>query len=93
MHSHDDDGTPAHLRQLDKTLVDAVVAKLKPMPLGFGGRLELNAFAETRAIHDGRRLLNLLRYMVGIIISADVASVMSSAIADLELMLMLPKDG
>ena len=74
VHEEDDDGTPAHLAQLDKTLVDVLVAKLKPMPLGYGGRLELNAFAETRTIHDGRRVLNLLRYMVGIIISRDVAA-------------------
>ena len=89
MNMQEDDETPGHLVQLDKTLVAAFVARLSPVPLGHVARLELDALAETRTIHDGRRLLKLLRYMIEQPDRAAVASVMSAAIADLEL--MLPK--
>ena len=86
------DWTPAHLRQLDKTLVDALVAKLKGVALGYGSWLEIEAFAETRTIHDGRRLLALLSFIVNQREThSAAAAVMSSAIADLEK--ILPKDG
>ena len=91
MHVLEDDGTPSHLKQLDEALVAGVVAKLKAMPLGYGGRLELNAFAETRTIHDGRRLLNLLRFMVDQPDHAAMASAIVPVIAELEA--MLPKGG
>jgi hypothetical protein len=58
---------PDHLRQLPEDAVAGVVAiiisELPHMPYGLG--LELRAFAESRTIHDARRLANALRHCEG----------------------------
>jgi hypothetical protein len=58
---------PDHLRQLPEADVAAVVAvvisELPHMPYGLGQ--ELQAFAESRTVHDARRLANALRHAYG----------------------------
>jgi hypothetical protein len=59
----DDDETPAHLRQLDARAVHNLVSKLATLPLGFTFKAERDAFAETRTIHDARRLLKYMQHL------------------------------
>ena len=57
----DFDPTLPHLVQLDADLVGGIADKCKP--LRSTGRIlsmELDAFIETRTVHDGRRLRRLL---------------------------------
>jgi hypothetical protein len=60
-------GPPDHLRQLDEEDVAAVVAiiisEMPTMPHTLG--LELRAFAESRTVHDARRVANALRHAYG----------------------------
>jgi hypothetical protein len=54
---------PGHLRQLPEEdvarVVSIIVSECPHMPYGLGE--ELKAFAETRTVHDARRLANALR--------------------------------
>jgi hypothetical protein len=58
---------PDHLRQLPEDAVAEVVAvivsNIPCMPHTLG--LELQAFAETRTVHDARRVANALRHYHG----------------------------
>jgi hypothetical protein len=58
---------PDHLRQLPEEDVAGVVAiiisNIPQMPHTLG--LELKAFAETRTVHDARRVANALRHAYG----------------------------
>ena len=83
------DGTPAHLQQLDAAEVAAVVAKLRTIELGYGAKMEIDAFAETRTIHDGRRLFNLLQYAATPPNMPEFAATISSASDDLWVMLAM----
>jgi hypothetical protein len=61
-----EDGPP-HLRQLPEEevarLVSIIVSEMPAMPYMLG--LELRAFAETRTVHDARRVANALRHAFG----------------------------
>jgi hypothetical protein len=61
--------TPDHLRQLPADDVARVVSIIRSeVPravMSYGLALEVEAFAETRTVHDGRRLANALRHAYG----------------------------
>jgi hypothetical protein len=59
---------PAHLRELPEAdVAGAVAVVISEFPGGmpFNLQLELRAFAETRTVHDARRLANALRHYCG----------------------------
>jgi hypothetical protein len=63
----DDDTTAEHLRQLPEEVVAeltaAIISEVPHMPYTLG--LELQAFAESRTVHDARRLAKALRHAYG----------------------------
>ena len=83
----EDDGTPAHLRQLDAVVVDLILANLRTIDLGYGTKLEIDAFAQTRTIHDGRRVLYLLRFDAAKATFPEYAEMIAAAIDELETIL------
>jgi hypothetical protein len=58
---------PEHLRQLPEEVVAEltaiIISEMPCMPFTLG--LELRAFAETRTVHDARRVANALRHACG----------------------------
>ena len=73
---------PHHLRPIEpaeavEALCDRLAADIHVASFGVG--LELRAFRETRTPHDGRRLINALRHVLG---RADLANLVEALLVE-----------
>jgi hypothetical protein len=72
---------PDHLRQVEPAaaVYDVCQAIRRASVAQYGVLLELQAFEETRTVHDGRRLANALRHVID---RPDLARMVSDLIGD-----------
>jgi hypothetical protein len=76
-----DDDMPDHLRPIEPAAaVYKVTQELRRFTVGqYGLLLELQAFEETRTVHDGRRLANALLHVIE---RRDLSLMVSALIGD-----------